>query len=85
MAEYRALWLQFLSGVSQEQLGRPSPVEASQKRMDELQSLISHGPGKVWREFRATLPGFVEWWGGMEEAVDAVLRVKFPTPPHTKN
>ena len=81
MAEYRALWLQFLGGLSEEMLGRPGPTLAAQKRMDELQPLISHGPGKVWRAFRETLPGYVEWWGGAYDTVEALIRASRGPPP----
>ena len=82
MAEYRALWLQFLGGMSEDLLGRPGPVAASQKRMDELQLLICHGPGPLWRSFRATLPGYAEWWGEANSVAAAVIRAKVgpPTP-----
>lgn len=66
MAEYRALWLDFPQGHSEPgYIGdRPGPVESSRRRMDDLQRLISRGPGRVWREFTDTLPGYKEWWFG---------------------
>lgn len=65
MAEYRLLWLDFLQGKSEVYFGdRLAPVEESRVRMDALQSSICRGPGPLWRDFVATLPGFQEWWDG---------------------
>ena len=71
MAEYRALWTQFLMGESEQDYvpGKPGPTMDARTRMDELQPLICRGPGPVWRAFRATLPGFQEWWDGVAKIV----------------
>lgn len=66
MAEYRALWMQFIWGGQNEPdyvPGKLAPTEEARLRMDELQPLICHGPGPLWQAFVATLPGFKEWWG----------------------
>jgi hypothetical protein len=62
-AEYRALWLAFLSGDSEEIFIGKVPSQEARSRMDALQPLISHGPGSVWREFADSLPGYNEFWG----------------------
>lgn len=80
MAEYRALWMQFLMGTSDVHPLNPerrSPIDEAEKRMDELQSLISRGPGPVWKAFRATLPGYNEWWGGTYEDGVQLMKEKF--------
>lgn len=77
MAEYRALWLDFLQGhTDPNYIGRRSaPVEESRRRMDELQPLISRGPGRVWRDFARSLPGYQEWWeGATTEALAEIQR-----------
>lgn len=68
MAEYRALWNQFLLGESEPDFGgRRMPIEDSRRRMDSLQEQISRGPGPVWKKFTASMPGYLEWWGGVED------------------
>ncbi len=68
MAEYRALWNQFLMGESEpDLLCRRMPTMEAQRRMDYLQEQISRGPGPIWKKFAATMPGYLEWWGGFEE------------------
>lgn len=80
MAEYRALWLQFLMGTSEPLLsgGSRVPTEDARKRMDDLQLLICHGPGKVWRDFKTSLPGYAEWWDGVADAAVEHIDRKFP-------
>jgi len=56
MDAYRSLWGQRLlskDGAEKREL---------EKGMDGQQDLISHGPGSIWREFAASLPGFDAWW-----------------------
>lgn len=78
MAEYRALWIGFLMGqVEPNYVGdKPGPTADARARMDELQPLISRGPGRVWREFADSLPGFQEWWGDTASRLEAGITVK---------
>lgn len=79
MMEYRALWMGFLMGDSEDHPlngSRRSPTEESKKRMDELQPLICRGSGPVWKAFRATLPGYNEWWAGTYEDGMKAIKAK---------
>lgn len=79
MAEYRALWIQFIWGGQTEPdyVGnKPAPTEEARLRMDALQPLICHGPGPVWRAFTATLPGFREWWDGVAAIANEIHEEK---------
>ena len=81
MIEYRALWLAFLGGESEPfiaDLRSRYPTEIACRRMDVLQTLISRGPGRVWREFAATLPGFDEWWGNSTKEIVSKFESKLP-------
>lgn len=45
-----------------------------QEEMDRLQLRICRGPGKVWRRFVDTLPGFNDAWSprGVTEMIDDI-------------
>jgi hypothetical protein len=65
MREYRLLWLSWLAqwGSRRQSRWRKQALEI---RMGELQTEVCVGPGPLWLEFSRTLPGFVEFWGGLE-------------------
>lgn len=59
MVEYREAWMGWLGswGSSRQDRWRRKTLET---RMDELQLKISRGPGPIWKNFKATLPGWEE-------------------------
>lgn len=69
MLEYRALWTAFLMGSSEKSGAFLIPALELRNRMDELQLQISYGPGKVWQDFKKSMPGYNEWWNGLEQDI----------------
>jgi tetratricopeptide (TPR) repeat protein len=53
---YRANWLAY------QKEDREEVKRALQEAMDRLQPAICPGPGPMWDEFSATLPGYREYW-----------------------
>lgn len=59
--EYRNCWNAWRSMQTQE--GK----RAMEQEMDRLQPMIAPGPGPEWDEFKATLPGYNEFWSAFAE------------------
>jgi hypothetical protein len=64
MEEYRLAWQGWLGswGSSRQERWRRKTLES---QMDELQLKISRGPGPIWKNFKASLPGYDEHWARM--------------------
>lgn len=56
MSAYRALWASWLLSVPEDKLSLEEAMLEEQRR-------ICRGPGRVWNEFVATLPGYEQWRG----------------------
>lgn len=59
MALYRTLWSAWLMSAD------PEDKVRLQQEMDAAQLEIARGPGKVWREFARSLPGYEQWWANL--------------------
>lgn len=64
MEEYRALWARYLMALAG---STEDERERLRRAMDRVQCRIAHGPGPIWRAFRASLPGFEAYWQGWRE------------------
>jgi hypothetical protein len=59
---YREAWERWCASNDQEEMARLEKV------MDGCQNFIANGPDDPqWREFAASLPGYLEWWEGFRK------------------
>lgn len=68
MGRYRTLWNSWLVCTGSEQ------KRALEATMWEEQVRICRGPGKLWHEFAATLPGFEQFW--QHQTTDALEAIE---------
>lgn len=68
---YRKLWMEFRECLEDDRR------KQLQKAMDKLQPFIANrASDKVWRDFAASLPGYLDFWFSFQDIMLANLREK---------
>lgn len=73
---YRAAWAAWQATTD------PEARRQLELRMDALQPFITEKPGPEWKEFAASLPGYLEYW---IRSLKALIRRRPYRDPYTVN